>query len=105
MTELLLRIFLKDHKDPEAPGTRSAVGKLSGAVGIVCNLLLFAMKLVAGTIAGSVAITADAMNNLSDASSSIVTLAGLSWLSVRRMPTTPMVMPGLSIFRAWLCLR
>ncbi len=73
MTELLLRIFVR-QRDPE--GYRSGVGRLSGMVGIVCNVLLCAMKLLVGTVSGSVSITADAMNNLSDASSSIVTLLG-----------------------------
>lgn len=73
MTKLLLRIFLKTT-DPTQ--NRAGAGKLSGMVGIVCNLLLFAGKLTVGTLAGSVSITADAMNNLSDASSAIVTLLG-----------------------------
>lgn len=73
MTKLLLRIFLKTT-DPTQ--NRTGAGKLSGMVGIVCNLLLFAGKLTVGTLAGSVSITADAMNNLSDASSAIVTLLG-----------------------------
>lgn len=73
MTGLLLRLFVKDG---DTTKTRTAVGKLSGAVGIVCNLLLFVMKLIVGTLAGAVSITADAMNNLSDATSSIVTLLG-----------------------------
>ena len=76
MTNLLLRLFVRDHQDPKQPKVRSAVGKLSGIVGILCNLVLFALKLVVGTLAGSVAITADAMNNLSDATSSVVTLIG-----------------------------
>ena len=76
MTRLLLRLFIKDPKNTVNPKTRSAIGKLSGIVGIVTNLLLFVGKLVVGTLAGSVSITADAMNNLSDASSSIVTLIG-----------------------------
>ena len=76
MTNLLLRLFVRDHQDPKQPRVRSAVGKLSGVVGIICNILLFAMKLAVGTISGSVAITADALNNLSDATSSIVTLIG-----------------------------
>ena len=76
MTQLLLRLFVKDVSDTKSPQVRSAVGKLSGAVGILCNLLLCALKLVAGTLAGSVSVTADAMNNLSDATSSIVTLLG-----------------------------
>ncbi len=75
MTKLLLRFFIKD-KNVSDPNIRSRVGVLSGAVGIVCNVLLFGLKLLVGTISGSVAITADAMNNLSDATSSIVTLVG-----------------------------
>ena len=51
-------------------------GNLAGIVGIICNVLLFAGKLLAGTLCGSVSVTADAVNNLSDASSSLVTLLG-----------------------------
>ena len=76
MTKILLQLFVKNWKDSGLPAVRSKVGRLSGIVGILCNLLLFAAKLVVGTIAGSIAITADAMNNLSDATSSIVTLIG-----------------------------
>ncbi len=76
MTKLLLKLFVKDYSDPAQPGVRAAIGKLSGAVGIACNLLLAALKLAVGTLSGSVSITADAMNNLTDASSSIVTLVG-----------------------------
>lgn len=76
MTDLLLRLFVRDAADTDNPATRSAIGKMSGLVGIICNLLLSAGKLAVGTIAGSVAITADALNNLSDAASSIVTLLG-----------------------------
>ena len=75
MTNLLLRLFVKDADDTDSR-YRAGVGKLSGAVGIACNLLLFALKLIVGTLAASVSITADAMNNLSDATSSIVTLLG-----------------------------
>lgn len=76
MTNLLLRLFVRDCGKPEDTGVRSAIGALSGGVGIVCNLLLFGLKLLAGTVTGSLAITADAMNNLSDATGSIVTLVG-----------------------------
>ena len=76
MTKLLLRLFVKEYNQPQKPKVRSAVGKLSGVVGIICNLLLFGLKLLVGTISGSVSITADAMNNLSDATSAIVTLVG-----------------------------
>ena len=76
MTSLLLRIFVPNCRDREKPEVRSAIGSLSGAVGICCNLLLFAFKLLVGTLAGSVSITADALNNLSDASGSILTFLG-----------------------------
>ena len=76
MTNLFLHLFVKNHRDTADPRVRSAIGRLSGAVGIGCNLLLFLGKLLAGTLAGSVAITADALNNLSDASGSILTLIG-----------------------------
>ena len=76
MTKFLLRLLKIDEKSPADTKTRSSIGKLSGAVGIGANLLLFAGKLAVGTLAGSLSITADAMNNLSDASSSIVTLLG-----------------------------
>ena len=76
MTNLLLRLFVKDADNTDSPKVRAAIGTLSGLVGIVCNLLLFAFKLLVGTLTSSVSITADAMNNLSDASGSIVTFIG-----------------------------
>lgn len=76
MTNLLLRLFVRDYKNTEDSRVRGAYGKLAGIVGIICNLLLCAGKLIAGILSGSVAITADAVNNLSDASSSLVTLIG-----------------------------
>lgn len=56
--------------------SRAAAGKLSGTVGLLCNILLFGVKLAVGILTGSVSVTADAMNNLSDAVSSVVTLIG-----------------------------
>ena len=76
MTALLLRLFVSKIPRGDDPATRGRVGMLSGIVGILCNFLLFLMKLAVGTLTGSVSITADAMNNLSDASSSVVTLLG-----------------------------
>ena len=73
MTKFLLNIFMK-NLDPEKD--RSGVGKRSGVVGIACNVMLFLAKLLVGTLAGSVSITADAMNNLTDATSSVVTMLG-----------------------------
>ena len=76
MTKLLLRLFVKRSLQPDDPETRGRIGKLSGSVGIGCNILLFAGKLLAGLLSGSVSVMADAMNNLSDAASSVVTLVG-----------------------------
>jgi cation diffusion facilitator family transporter len=76
MTELLLKLFVKDYQEAEQPAVRASIGRLAGIVGIVCNSLLFLFKLIAGLLAGSVSIIADAVNNLSDASSSLVTLIG-----------------------------
>ena len=76
MTEFLLRHFVRGYPDASRPETRAACGNMAGAVGIVCNLLLCGFKFFAGIVTGSVAISADAVNNLSDASSSIITLLG-----------------------------
>ena len=76
MTNLLLRLFVKDHENTSDPGVRAKIGSMSGAVGICCNVLLFGFKLLAALLSGSVSIMADALNNLSDASGSIVTLVG-----------------------------
>ncbi len=76
MTKLLMRAFLPKNQSPTQPNVRAAAGRLSGVVGIVCNILLFGAKFLIGTLSGSVSVTADAMNNLSDASSSLVTLIG-----------------------------
>lgn len=76
MTEFLLRRFIKEYPQLDTPHARSAVGVLCGGVGIGCNALLFLLKLFTGWLTGSVSIVADAMNNLSDASGSILTLIG-----------------------------
>ena len=76
MTELLLRTFVKDYRDTSNPKVHSEIGKLAGIVGMVCNFLLSGGKLIAGIAVGSVSITADALNNLSDAVSSMITLLG-----------------------------
>lgn len=76
MFGLLSKIFIKNRDDLENPAVRRAYGILSGTLGIVLNILLFAGKLTAGLISGSVAIVADALNNLSDAGSSVITLIG-----------------------------
>ena len=76
MIGFLSSIFIKDRDNLESSSVRTAYGILCGAVGILLNVLLFAGKFFAGTLSGSIAITADAFNNLSDAGSSLVTLMG-----------------------------
>ncbi len=76
MTGFLIRKFIKDHQNTEDPKVRTAYGKLSGTVGIVSNILLFFLKLIIGLISSSVAIMADAVNNFSDAASSVISLLG-----------------------------
>lgn len=76
MTKLLLRLFVKGHENSSDPAVRGRIGSMSGIVGICCNVALFAFKLLAALLSGSVSIMADALNNLSDASGSIVTLVG-----------------------------
>lgn len=76
MTEFLLSRFVKGYPEVNDPQVRARCGNLAGLVGICCNLLLSAGKFLAGLLTGSVAISADAVNNLSDASSSIITLLG-----------------------------
>ena len=76
MISLLARLFIKPDPARKEPETRRAYGVLCGIVGICLNALLFAGKFLAGTLSGSIAVTADAFNNLSDAGSSFVTLVG-----------------------------
>ena len=75
MTNLLLRLFVP-HFSEHTPAVHAAIGKLAGIVGIVCNVLLSCMKIVVGLLTGSVAITGDGINNLTDSASSLVTLLG-----------------------------
>lgn len=76
MIDLLARIFIKNYRQLSDPAVRRAYGSLCCVVGICLNVLLFAGKYFAGLVSGSIAITADAFNNLSDAGSSLVTLVG-----------------------------
>lgn len=81
MTDLILRIFVRDHKNTEDPAVRDKCGRVAGAVGIVTNFLLFLMKIIVGTVFHSVSVTADAVNNLTDSGSSVVTLIGFKMAS------------------------
>lgn len=76
MIKLLASLFIKDRENYTSPAVRQSYGTLCGAVGIGLNILLFLGKWIAGFLSGSIAITADAFNNLSDAGSSIITLIG-----------------------------
>ena len=76
MTKLLIRLFIRDPANIQDRTVRTAYGNLACMVGIVCNVLLFAGKFTVGTLFGSMAIAADALNNLSDASSNVVSLVG-----------------------------
>jgi len=81
MTNLLLKLFIKNADDTENASVRERYGILSSVVGIVCNVLLFTTKFILGSLSSSIAITADAFNNLSDVGSSIVTLVGFKMAS------------------------
>lgn len=82
LTNFLIKRFVKDFDNTKSASVRTAYGNLAGVVGIVCNAFLCISKLIAGTLSHSVSITADAVNNLSDASSSVITLIGFK-LSAR----------------------
>lgn len=77
MTEFLVKLFIKDKDATEKASVRTAYGVLSSVVGMVCNLLLFTGKLIVGTVLHSVSVTADAFNNLSDVSSSVISFIGV----------------------------
>lgn len=83
MVQLLSRIFITNPNDYKDSQTRNAYGVLCGGLGIFFNLILCIFKLIAGFISGSIAITADALNNLSDAGSSVVTLLGFKLSSAK----------------------
>lgn len=76
MTDLLIKLFIKNHGDIKSTAVRSSYGNLGSVVGICANVLLSAIKIVVGLISGSLSITADGFNNLSDIGSSAVTLIG-----------------------------
>lgn len=74
MTKLLARLFIKDHNNVKDQRVRHAYGIMMSIIGIVANICLSAAKLVFGTLCGSISVTADAVNNLSDAGSQIISL-------------------------------
>lgn len=76
MSKLFKKLFIKNYQDVENPNVRASYGKSAGILGIIANVFLFAIKLFAGIITGSIAIIADAINNLTDFLTSIITLVG-----------------------------
>lgn len=77
MTDLLVKWFIKDSQNVEDVQVRTAYGVLSSLTGIVCNLILFAVKLAVGAVLRSISVVSDAFNNLSDAASSIISFVGV----------------------------
>lgn len=77
MTELLVKLFIKNNDNVQDKKVRTSYGLLSGIVGIVCNVILFVVKLVVGVLIKSVSVMADAFNNLSDAASSVIGFIGI----------------------------
>lgn len=89
MVSFLSKIFIKDRENTSSPCVRQAYGVLCGSVGILFNLILFLGKFTAGFMSNSIAITADAFNNLSDAGSSIITLIGFKMAGQKPDPDHP----------------
>lgn len=83
MFSLIIKKFVKNYDDVKDNEVRTKYGVVSGGVGIFLNIVLFAVKYLAGILSGSVAIRADALNNLSDAGSSIITLIGFRMASAK----------------------
>ena len=81
MTELLLRLFVRGKMNTDDPACREKCSRAAGIVGIITNLLLFGAKMTVGTLFGSVSVTADAVNNLTDSGSAVVTMVGLKLAS------------------------
>ncbi len=77
MTDILVRLFIKDYTNTENAKVRTSYGVLASLVGIACNVLLFATKIIAGMMINSISVMADAFNNLSDAASSIISFIGV----------------------------
>lgn len=81
MTEFIIRKLIPDHENVQDGKVRTRYGSVASIVGIICNVLLFAGKLAAGVVMQSIAVTADAFNNLSDAASSVISFIGMKMAS------------------------
>lgn len=77
MNNLLVRLFVKDYENTGDAGVRTGYGVLTSVVGIICNIILFAIKMVSGLVLKSIAVIADSFNNLSDAASSVISFVGV----------------------------
>lgn len=89
MITFLAKLFIKDYKNTGDPAVREKYGKFAGIVGIVSNAVLCTMKIIIGLISGSIAIVADGINNLADASSSVITLIGFKLAAMPEDKTHP----------------
>ena len=89
LTDLLIRTFIRDPDNLSDSGVRTRYGVLSSMVGIVLNLLISIIKLIAGALSGSIAILSDAFNNLSDAGSSVLNLIGFKLAAKKPHPEHP----------------
>ncbi len=83
MSEIILRLFIKNHQDTKNPGVREKYGYLGSITGIIINILLAAAKYLIGVITNSIAITADAVNNLSDSVSCVITLVSFKMANMK----------------------
>ena len=77
MTELLVRLFVKDHENVKVQSVRTSYGILASLVGVICNVILFGIKMAVGLLINSISVMADAFNNLSDAASSVISFVGV----------------------------
>ena len=100
MTQFLIAHFIGEACDNVRDARiRERYGVLSGVVGIACNVLLFAAKLLIGWLTGAVSVAADAFNNLSDGLSSLISIVGLRYPDVRRTHSTHLDMDERNILR------
>lgn len=104
MIQLIVRTFVKNYKDVENHHVREAYGKLAGIVGIISNIILFIIKFTVGILFKSISVTADAVNNLSDAGSSLITLIGFKCREAADAKHPYPVMPEWNILPDWLYL-
>ena len=94
MGKFLIKLFIKDYENTSDPIVRERYGKFAGVIGIISNVILCVMKIIIGLFSRSIAIVADGINNLADASSSVMTLVGFKLASQPEDKITPTAMPA-----------